>query len=339
MKISLLFCLFLTCYPAWGFDWWITDFIADSVTVSVPGDSNFAPSLIRIVEDHRDLPGRLLGIGSRKKLRYIPVDQYYILNQPLADLCDYHFKEVPIDSGYRLVIDNLTFWYDRNGIFTKGDKLNGYTKLIDGADVVVADWQWEYRQRKRRKQEPAELMGQLLTVWLADQRAVLEQPLTDAMIAPRPYRRQLTIWTDVIRLGDGYILDNRLALAFPDDETNRSSSGVRGLYYRKSALHESASLGGPDQQWYFRFRESWRLRIGISIRFGFNTINDKMFDNVDWWNIFMINTGAVTAVEYRPRYWRGVFAGAGIYQQLNLLPDLIDRYEFGTLLTIGINLP
>ena len=321
-------------------NWTFPNFVADTVTVEIAGDSLFTLSSFQFVRDYRSTSGRLIGIDTKKKWYYIPVDQHYMLKMPLADLCNWYFNDYlsPSQESH-LIIDNLTYWVDRNTVFSKGAKLNGYSRLVDENGTIIKDWQWNIRSDTKGKLKPEERMGLLIKAWLDKQNQVLTNPVLDLRISPFSYRRQMTVWSDIVFLNDGYVVDIRLSLDFPVDEVDRYSRGIRGLYYRRSSIHESISFGGKDKQWYFRLNDRWQIRTGLTGRFGFNSIKTTEYEVVDWWNIFLVNFSGNASIEYRPRYYRGIFAGLGLYQLVNGLPELIDRFETGVLLTVGVNLP
>lgn len=79
--------------------------------------------------------------------------------------------------------------------------------------------------------------------------------------------------------------------------------------------------------------------MSFSYRFGFNNFNSDKFSHLDFWNIFLINIGLSASIEYRPVYHRGFFWGIGLYGSINVLPDVISRFEPGLLFTLGIILP
>jgi len=320
--------------------WEIPNFVADTIIVTIPGDSLYEFQSVKFVQDNRHDAGKYLGIGTKNKWHYIPVDQYYLLKEPLADLGNWYFREnVDQFNDYQLIVDNLTYWVDRNTLRKRGGKLNGYSRLVDSTGTTVKDWQWDLRFDGRRKEAREEQLGALIQSWLDVQNQALKDPDFDQHILPFDYRRSLIFWSDYISLQDGYIIDLRLSLDYPVDELESYQRGIRGLYFRRSAVLESIGLRSKDVQWYFRKGDVFLIRCGITGRFGFNSINSDEYDFVDWWNIFMLNISGVASIEYRPRYYRGIFTGIGMFHSFNILPEIIDRYEPGLLITAGVILP
>ncbi len=324
-----------------GAAWEIPNFIADTVIVAFPGDSLFIEVGHKFTADQRVNGGQHLAVGTRKKWYYLPVDQFYWLKMPLNELCNWYLGDsLSADSSNRLIFDNLTFWYDRNGYFGSGrEKLNGYTYLVDGSGQIIRDWQWDFTIKKQKKVKQEEAYSDLLEKLLSQQKNSLTSSEPDEFISRFPYRRELNPWVDFIIMPDGFIIDVRLKLLFPMDEAGSWQHGIRGVYYRRTEKFESAAVGGLDQQWYFRKNDDMVWRCGITGRFGFNSYQADYFDTIHWKNIFMVHAGFTGSLEYRPRYLRGLHAAVGLYLQVNALPEFVDFLEGGVLVTVGVNLP
>jgi len=319
-----------------------SQFIADTLVIKLPEDSSYttADPLLPIL-DKRETPGPVLGIRQIKKWRYIPVDQYLVLAEPLSAPLGRYLPVDNVQLGDTLVIDNISLWYDGSPMFLQGWTLNGRTRLVNGGGAIVRDWQWEHRVKKKRKQKPEDAIGRLMGEWMSAQAKALNEDRPARRSSPYRYRRQLLFQVNTIKLLDGYILDGRLSLDFPADQLDRYIRGAPGMsiYYRKSSRHESIAVGFKEQQWLVRLRPSWLGRLNLSFRIGGNSFNPDKFDYVHWRNIFLINIGLTTAVEYRPKYHKGLFAGAGLHQSVNVLPEVVPRYAIGLVLTAGVILP
>ena len=59
------------------------DLVADSLQVPVTADSTIDRSGLTVV-DNRAVTDRVVGVRQIKKWRYIPVDQYFVLDKPLT---------------------------------------------------------------------------------------------------------------------------------------------------------------------------------------------------------------------------------------------------------------
>ena len=317
-------------------------FIADTLVINLPEDSSLiAADMPLQVVDYRETSGPFLGIRQIKKWRYIPVDQYLVLPEPLSTALGRYLPADTAQPGIALAIDNIFIWYDGSLMFGNGWKLNGRTRLVDGGGTTIHDWQWEHRVKKKRKQKAEDAIGRLVGEWMSAQAKALNEDISIHEVSPYRYRRQLMFRVDTIILPDGYILNGRLSLDYPADQMERYIRGApgMGIYYRKSSRHESIAVGGKQQQWLVRLRPSWLGRMNFSFRVGGNSFNPDKFDHVDWWNILLVNFGLTATVEYRPRYHKGLFAGAGLYQSVNVLPEVVPRYAIGLLLTAGVILP
>ncbi len=339
--LIILVCTVLVtgAYPQ---DLTFSKFIADTLISNLPADSTRTVAGASLpVRDNRETPGPVLGIRQIKKWRYIPVDQYLVLPESLSVALG---RYLPVDNvlpGDTLVIENISLWYDGSPLFLQGWTLNGRTRLVNSEGTILRDWQWEHRLKKKRKQKPEDAIGRLMGKWMTAQGKALKNDLATGITSPYRYRRQLLFRVDTIILPDGYILNGRLSLDFPADQLDRYIRGAPGMeiYYRKSSRHESIAVGFGEQQWLVRLRSSWLGRVNLSFRVGGNSYNPDKFDYVHWRNIFLINIGLTAAVEYRPPYYKGLFAGAGLYQSVNVLPEVVPRYAIGLLLTAGVVLP
>ncbi|UCH61673.1 MAG: hypothetical protein JSU77_07595 [Fidelibacterota bacterium] len=340
LLIILVCTVFFT--SAYSQDFTFSKLIADTLVINLPEDSTLtAPELPLQIRDNRETPGPVLGIRQIKKWLYIPVDQYLALSESLSTTLGKHLPADLVRPGDTLVIDKISIWYDGSLMFLKGWTLNGRTQLVDGGGAVIRDWQWEHRVKKKRKQKPEDAIGRLVGEWTLAQGKALKNDLATGITSPYRYRRQLMFWLDTIILPDGYVLNGRLSLDFPTDQMDRYIRGAPGMemYYYKSSRHESIAVGGKHQQWLVRLRPSWLGRLNLSYRIGGNRFNPDKFDYIDWWNILLVNVGLTAAMEYRPRYHKGLFAGAGLHQMINVLPEIVTRYEVGLLLTVGMVLP
>jgi len=339
--ITVLVCTVLAT-GAYSQGFTFSQFIADTLVINLPEDSSLiaADMPLRIV-DYRETPGSFLGIRQIKKWRYIPVDQYLVLPESLSTALGRYLPADTARSDIALAIDNIFIWYDGSPMFGDGWKLNGRTRLVGGKESTIRDWQWEQRIKKKRKQEIEDVIGELVGNWMLAQGKVLNEETSVRNAPPYRYRRQLLFQVDTIILPDGYILDGRLSFDFPADQMGSYIRGAPGmqLYYRKSSRHESVAVGGSKQQWLKRLRPSWLARLDLSFRIGFNSFNPDKYDYIHWRNIFLVNAGLTAAVEYRPPYYRGLFAGVGLHQSVNVLPEVVPRYATGLVLTAGVILP
>ena len=318
----------------------INDFIADTLLISLPVDSGSFEGIANLkVMDDRVYPGSILGIEQTKVWKYIPVDQYIVLQHDLANILNRYILRDSLNVRGTLYIKNVTHWYDGGPIFSKGRKLNAYTILEDSSGNVVSDWLWEFSLKPKKKQKNEIVVGNLMDRWLSEQVKAIRQQVFHHAIYPYFYRRQLINWWDVVILQDGYILNTHLTLDFPADQLKSWIRGAPGVFYRKGKYHQSIAIGGKDQQWYARINEKLVRRLNVCYRFGFNNFDKDKYNHLDFWNIFLVNISANASVEYRPVYLKGLFFGLGVHTSLNILPEIINRIEPGLLLTAGFILP
>ena len=326
---------------ALAFKFTLSDLIADTLFISTAADSirPGAFSLVKVQDERSEAP-TILGIQQTRKWRYIPVDQYIALKEPLAVQLTKFLQKNSVSCDQTLVIDNLSFWYDSGPTFGAARALNGHTRLVDSTGQTLCGWQWELREKPVKKQKPADNIAILLNKWMIAQADALQDQSAGSLpLTPYRYRRQMIPWIDLIGLRDGYILIAHLTLDYPADQMPKFFRGSPGIYYRKSSRHESIAVGGRDQQWYFRLNPSWLGRLNTTVRVGFNNFNTRKFSYVDYWNIMMINLSFNASIEYRPICYRGLFLGAGVHQAVNLLPTVIKRMETGLLFSVGVVLP
>jgi len=342
VKITFLNLALGLCFSkALAFKFYWSELIADTLYVSTYADALTLTDFpaIQILDERVD-PPTIIGIQQIKKWRYIPVDQYIALNEPLETQLTKFSQKFQVTGNQTLVIDHLSLWYDASPTFGAARTLNGYTRLVDSSGKTVRDWQWELREKTTRKQAPSDNIAILLNKWMIAQTESLQKrPVSDLPVSPYRYRRQMIPWTDIIGLRDGYIVIAHLALDYPADQMQKFIRGSPGIYYRKSSEHESIAIGGKDQQWYFRLTPSWLARLNTTIRVGFNNFNPRKYEYVDFWNIMLVNLGFNASLEYRPVYHKGLFVGAGLHQAVNILPSVINTLEIGWLFSIGLVLP
>lgn len=336
----IFLCLFANFKLVAALKFDINEFIADSLLVSLPVDSlHFSQKLHLKISDHRELSGRVIGIQTSKKWKYIPVDQYILLQSDLAAVLQTYFRRDLVDFPGTLYIKNLYHWYDDKPLFSKGRQLNAYTVLEDSSGKVLGDWIWEYTLKPKKKQKAETVIGTLMDRWLTEQVTAVQNRNFHRILYPYLFRRQLMNWWDFVILKDGFIVNAHLTLDFPADQQASWVRGSPGIFYRQARYHQSIAIGGKDQQWYARMNKHFVRRLNISGRFGFNNFDAEKYDYLDFWNIFLVNFSVNAAIEYRPVYLKGLFFGVGLHGSVNLLPEVIDRVEPGLLLTAGIIIP
>ncbi len=318
----------------------INDFIADTLLVPLPLDSIVLSGKtgVKTIDD-RAISGRILDIQHSKKWKYIPIDQYIIIQDDLATTMGKYFGRDSVHSAGTVYIKNFYLWYDGKPVFNKGRKLNAYTVLEDSSGNIVSDWIWEFTLKPKKKQKSEVVIGILMDQWLTRQATSLKVENFHRNVYPYLFRRQLINWWDFVLLQDGYILNGHLTLDFPADQEKSWVRGSAGIFYRKAKHHESIAVGGMDQQWYSRINQQFIRRMNFTYRFGFNNFDADKYAHLDPWNLFFVNISVNAAVEYRPVYLRGLFAGIGLHGSINILPDVIKRIEPGLLMTIGVILP
>ena len=334
-----IFCLVpLSLISGSKFD--ISHFISDTLVVQLPVDSlELSDSLSINIIDDRNLPEQVIGIQQTKKWKYIPVDQFVVLQEPLRSALQKYISRDSVKTSGALHIKNLTLWTDGKPFFNKGRKLNAYTVLEDSTGQIISNWMWEFTIKRKRKQKSEVAIAALMDQWMTKQASVITQKDYKKRLYPYLYRRQLINWYDLILLSDGFIVNAHLTLDFPPDQQKYYIRGSPGIYYRKSIYHESIAISGKDQHWYRRINDRLLRKLNVTYRFGFNNFDSHHYSHLDFWNLFLINIGVTAAFEYRPVYHKGLFFGFGLHGEINILPDVIDRFEPGLLLTVGIILP
>ncbi|MCF7803935.1 MAG: hypothetical protein K9N46_01365 [Candidatus Marinimicrobia bacterium] len=291
------------------------------------------------VTDNRKLPGCILDIHQIDKYLVIPVDQYLTMDDSLSEVF-HRFLGASVNSkDVTLQINHLDLWYDSKPFFAPGWMLNAETRLVDKSGDILSVWQWEEKRKPARKEALDQTIAQLMREWLIEQQSALITKDYHVPEAIRPYRRVLRPWVDMIVYPDGYAIDARLSLYYPADQQTNYLRGVPSIYYRNSSERESVAIGGNDLQWYHRLSQNWLARVDGTFRLGFNQFNEQKFDHVPWYNLFLVNLSFAQTIEWRPQYYRGVYAGIGLHQSVNILPEVTERFEPGILVTIGARLP
>ena len=318
----------------------IETFISDTLNIDVDQDSSLAPfaSPIKVI-DSRILDGSILGIRQTKKYRYIPVDQYLALDQPLSDLFQTQFVADSLELSGTLHLSKLILWTDNSAVLQKGLCLSAYTTFHDTLDQPVSDWIWELRVKREKKEADTLYLGRVIQEFAREQSRALAERDFHSDFYPHLFRRQLMTWSEFIIFGDGFAVNAHFRLDFPPDQESKWVRGSPGLFYRRSDIHESIAMGGKDQQWYQRLSPSWITQVSGTYRFGFNNFERGEFDHLEYWNLLYLNLSGQASVEYRPIYHKGVYGGLGLYVGYNILPDVIPQTELGLLVRVGVLLP
>lgn len=318
----------------------LSTFISDTLHIDVPRDTvDHSWNTSIEVMDSRNLDGIIIGIRQTKKLRYIPVDQYLALDQPLTEVFQSQFAKDSIELAGTLHLTNLILWHDNSAIQQKGLCLSAYTTLHDTLDQPVSDWIWELRVKREKKEADTLYLGRVIQEFAREQSQALAEQDFNREFYPHLFRRQLMTWSEIIMFQDGFAINAHFRLDFPPDQQSKWVRGSPGLFYRRSAVHESIAIGGMDQQWYQRISPSWITQVSGTYRFGFNNFERGEFTHLEYQNVFYLNLSAQASMEYRPVYHKGLYGGFGIYVGYNILPDVIPQEEAGLLLRIGLLLP
>ncbi len=312
--------------------------ISDTVYVEIEDRIEGDYSNIKVL-DNREHPGSTLHIGQVNVLNYIPIDRYYQLLKPLDETVSHNLNtddKFESPSEYSLIVDNLTIWHDSKPRFINKWILNGYSRLENSDHQTVEEWQWELKIKGSKKKKVELKIGQLFDEWIKLQNDTLKSVNLKNLVQPHPYKRQLMIITDFIKYGDGYAINSRMPLYFPADQQKSYFRSAPGILYQKSSKHEAISIGGWDIGRYYRLTQSFVARTNGTFRLGFCRFNTDKFDYINWKNMFLINTTINTSIEYYPSFHKGLFAGIGINQSFNFLPEVVQQYNLGLLLTIGV---
>ena len=158
--LTILFLL-TSVLPAQDWRFKIPNLILDTLVVLLAVDSLEFPELPHIV-DRRKEAGNYL--TTRQKLKfgnYIPVDERVVLSDSLSVVLARFLAADSVTVEGRLVVDHLSFWYDRSIPRRAGWVLNGYTREEMNVGETVRDWQWEVREenKKRKKGKERSICG------------------------------------------------------------------------------------------------------------------------------------------------------------------------------------
>jgi len=291
------------------------------------------------VVDHHEADPQILDVRQINKYIIIPVDQYLIISDSLSVLFQRFLGDPLPNTDATLHIGALDLWHDGKPFFATGWMLNAETRLVDASGETISVWQWKIKRNPPRKEEFEKTVSMLMMDWFSAQQTAMVQRDFRLPKVPRPYRRTLNLWMNTILYQDGYALDGRLSLYYPDDQRRNSIRGVPGMYYRKTPVRESIAIGGNNILWSHRMKHDWLLKLDGTLRVGFNQFNSRKFDQIDWYNLLLVNIGLSQSIEWMPRYHKGLYAGIGIHQSINILPDVIDWFDPGVQITLGVRLP
>ena len=315
-------------------------FISDTLNIDVAWDSSLDLSSSSIkVSDSRILDGAILGIRQTQKYKYIPVDQYLALDQSLSNLFQAQFVLDSLDLVGTLHLSKLILWTDNSSVLQKGLCLSAYTTFYDSLDQPLSDWIWELRVKREKKEADTLYLGRVVQEFAREQSRLLAEKNFNSDFYPYLFRRQLMTWSEIIYFQDGFAINAHFRLDFPPDQESKWMRGSPGLFYRRSDIHESISIGGMDQQWFQRLSPQWITQLSGTFRFGFNNFERGHFTHLEYYNVFYINLSAQASIEYRPVYHKGLYGGLGVYSGYNILPTVIPDTEIGLFLRIGVLLP
>jgi len=318
----------------------LADLISDTLFIDVQHDTSIDPALSGIqVVDSRELAETIIGIRQTKVLRYIPVDQYLALDQPLAKIFQSQFLRDSLEVAGTLHLSNLILWTDNSAVQQKGLCLSAYTTFHDTSDLPVSDWIWELRVKREKKEVDSLYLGRVIQEFAREQSQALATSEFNPDFYPYLFRRQLMTWSEFILFKDGYAVNVHFTLNFPADQQSNWKRGSPGLFYRRTSVHESIAIGGMDQQWFTRLSPDWITQFSGTYRFGFNNFERGKFTHVNYQNLLYINVSGQASLEYRPVYNRGLYGGLGLYAGYNLLPDIVPQTELGLFVRIGMMLP
>lgn len=168
-------------------------FISDTLDIQIKLDSSvhLSSSQMQVV-DSRSMNGSILGIRQTKKFRYIPVDQYLVMDQSLSDLFKAQFLRDSLELMGTLHLSHLILWTDNSSVLNKGLCLNAYTTYHDSVGNPISDWMWEIRfKEKKRKQEEADYLESVVQELISAQSKALIADDFNPEFYPHLYRRQL----------------------------------------------------------------------------------------------------------------------------------------------------
>jgi len=338
--LTILLFVFPLYSQSSKFHFKIPDFVSDTLTIDFPVDSLPGGTSVRIrATDVRPVPGNLLTIQQTKVWKVIPVDQFVTTARPLASLLDEQFQKDSLQFHGTLRLVQFHLWTDMKPVFEKGRRINAYTILVDSTGKTIGDWLWQISGKKQRKEKDKQVIQRLVNEWCQEQSAAIRDKTWSTELYPYLYRRQLLTWMNVIYFTDGYSLDGHLTLDFPPGRESRWIRGSTGLYYRKGAHHESIGFTGANQTRYKRFNRHLIGWISGTYRFGFNNFERSTFPHLNSRNLIFLQLAAQASLEYHPVYHKGLYAGIGIFQGMTILPDILDPFETGLSMTLGVALP
>ena len=315
-------------------------FVADTLHVSLrvaSGDRDDKPGLQVI--DRREVSPRLLAVRQINKYLIIPVDQYVMLDDSLAGVMQQYLSPGTTRSGLRLSLEHLDIWYDSKPFLSQGWMLNGETRLHNVHGNLISVWRWEVKRKPSRGEKFDTTVRSLMQQWLIEQQSAMvtqQYPMPDKI---RQYGRTLDLWVNHVIFQDGYALDGRMSLYYPADYQRGYLRGIPGIYYRDASDRQSIAIGGKDLHWFIRVSPPFLVSLSGTGRLGFNRFAQEVFQYLDWWNLFLVNLGFAAKIQWSPAYHSGFTAGVGLYQDINILPEVVDRFETGVLVTIGVRLP
>ncbi len=364
-KYGLIICLLLNV--TFGQRWLESineDFIQDTLLIKLRPDSVLLnPKDSHYIRDNRLQPDRFVMVRQTMKSKivevpdttfiqkvaksikafgfgYVPVDQYVLTDEPLAREMSHYFLKDSVFFQDTLIIEHTNIWYDKSMLLKKGWVLNGYTRLVGNKNQEKSGWTWEIRIKKKKGKKFNQTIYRGLNEWITQQSHEIKmanylQPL------PFIYKRGFEFRWNQIFLKDGYIFDWRIYLDYPIGHGKPVTRGLSkfGIQYQKTLKYQSIALGAGGEHILKRINQKFLRRIFYGYRIGANNFNPNHFEKVDIENILFLKIQMGLSVEYYPEFHRGIFLGAGIFQGITIWPTIINRFDTGVLMSVGMIFP
>lgn len=298
-----------------------------------------------IIDKRTYLKENMLRISERKKYLYIPVDFFYLIDEPLSEKIKKTFKnETTLNIKLQLEIERFELTYSElKPLPMLVAQIKVFEQTENGKEYI-GTLVYETLGKKPKKKMENEAFETLIQSWVNIFSSDLQKIIkNDSVKKPLNYYSQefmpqQRIFSKAVYLWqiNSYCIEGNIAF-FDPEPGKRFRRQNSFILYRNDVRFESISFGRNSYMKIFRLSPDWvaaaefRYGLGVNRWKDFNTYNHTLYDIVNF------TVGIKGGFYYYPFAKRSLFAGFLANTDLIYIYSMNFFGRYGIGISLGLN--
>ena len=330
-------------------------YVKDSLIVHFKDSSFIPPKSLSVysVIDSRTHPGNIISVTEKKQYKYVPVDYFITLPEPLENEIKNMF--IQSDNQHNYLIKVADFKVKKRNYFLKpGMYLNsaiwlyyniGNDSLQFGGELLYEEAYKKFSLKTTKKEPYEQVLGNWQEHFMKDISILtsnIENGTSTTLYNYRykPYKnkpKNMYLGIDAIFGLNFYAFDGEIQ--FSQREVNKHfQRKAYGIRYRNENELEAIEFNLLNTHINYRLNEKYLFNAKANLFLGLNKWKDMENNDYTLYDVGMLDLSFSQRFLWNPLDKKSFIFGAGLFESINYVYHYSVRFQPGLLMYLGIKL-